>query len=204
MTRALVDYTGHLGFLHTTDLQERGTSAPVGLPSWCPNFERSIPFISFMGKFEVLDIESHQSASFYRFNRDGQLLHVRGRRLSVVENVRSVSIGSLRDRDANLGYSTHFSLLRDNLTACANVLDIPEKGVLKLFAIAHLRYPQVAESGLKAKYLQAFTEPVNEGSGVNEFQIDPSSHSAKGRYSLASRSVGSTFRCMALVLMGCN
>jgi hypothetical protein len=63
--------------------------------------------------------------------------------------------------------------MRDDLTVCANVLGIPEQGVLKLFTLAHLRYPQVAESGFKAKYLQAFTEPVHKESRVNEFQIDP-------------------------------
>jgi hypothetical protein len=57
------------------------------------------------------------------------------------------------------------------------VLGIPEQGVLKLFTLAPLRYRQVTESDFKAKYLQAFTEPVHEKSRVNEFQIDPEVYS---------------------------
>jgi hypothetical protein len=187
MTRALIDYTGHLGFLHITDLHERGASAPTRLPSWCPNFKRRVPFVSFMGKFEVLDIESHQSASLYCFNSNGQLLHLRGRRLSTVGNVRSVPTLGSREHDAEVGYSTHFSQMRDDLTACANVLGVPETGLLKLFALAHLRYPQVAESGFKAKYLQAFTEPVYEDADVNEFQVDPEVFSFFFKLSVSKR-----------------
>ena len=105
-----------------------------------------------MDKFEVLDIKSHQFASIYCLNSDRQLLHIRGRRLSTVENIRSIPFWGSREHDQEVSYSTHFSQMRDDLTACATALGIPETGVLKLFALAHMRYPQVAESGFREKY----------------------------------------------------
>jgi hypothetical protein len=72
-----------------------------------------------------------------------------------------------------VGYSTHFSQMQDDLTACANVLSILETAMLKLFALTHLRHPQVAKSGFKTKYLQAFTKPAYKSADVNEFQVNP-------------------------------
>jgi hypothetical protein len=92
IARAFIDYAGHLGILHITDLYERGASAPKRLPSWCPDFQRRPPFISFIGKFKVLDIEQTQPALFYGFDSGGNRLHLRGSRLSLVENIRALRI----------------------------------------------------------------------------------------------------------------
>jgi hypothetical protein len=187
ITRAFIEYTGHLGFLHITDLYPHGASAPTGLPSWGPNFTRRPSFVSFMGKFEVLDVEQPQSDSLYSFSTDGNRLHLRGRYLSTVENVRTVSTLILQEHGTGSGYATHFNQLLDDLIACAKALGIPETGVLKLFICAHLRYPQVAESSFKAKYMQAFIEPVHEVAGVNDFQIDPEVFSFFFRLSASKR-----------------
>jgi hypothetical protein len=187
MARVLINYNGHLGLLHTIDLHQNDTSAPKELPSWCPNFAYRTPFVSFLGRFDVLDDESRNAASHYSFNSDDKLLQIRGRRIGTVKNVRSITSRALQETDLNEPWGTKFSRMRIRLADCAKALEIPDSKVLQLFLRAHLRYSQAAKRDFKEKYIRAFTEPIHELAGVNDFQVDPEVYSFFLRLSFSKR-----------------